>query len=290
MIFLSEKKSLYKNYLFMILFVYLLLYSGTITAQETVEQVLSNSQGYEFDFSHEEQHMNIMIPQGSIGADVNLKFSFNPLTSSFEADTDALRSSLDNLDPELEFFNEHLYELALYAGSEARNDSFFIPLKLEAYYKDTDQDGIVDGSHPMIFEHTLKAYFFDFDNTWNPVEDQEEDFTLNTVTMYISRPGTFALFGMINYSADARHVQIYPGSAGKFNAGGITFDKITNDAEIKIYNLNGELIRELQETDTDGRIVWDAKNAHGRDTVSGVYFAHIKGKNTRKIYCFAIER
>lgn len=292
-----NKKNIVKNcYLGILFIIYIFFYSiKNLHAQEIIEQVLSNNQGYEFDFSHEEQTMNIIIPQGSIGADVTLRFSFNPLTANLEVNNGLLRTSLDNLNPELRYFEEHIYELALYTGSTPRTDSFLIPLKLEASYKDTDQDGILDGSNPMIFEQKLKAYYLDSDNTWKLVEDQEQDTTLNTITLYISRTGTFAFIGTINFSEDAHHVRVYPnpykpGSTGTFNASGITFDKLTVDATIKIYNLTGELIRELKETDTDGMITWDAKNAHGVDTVSGVYIAHIKGNNDEKLYKFAIER
>lgn len=292
-----NKKKIFKNcYLGIVCAVFVISYCRkNLHAQEIIEETISNNQGYEFDFSHEEQNMNIIIPQGSIGADVTLRFSFNPLTTNLEVNKGLLRTSLDNLQSEFRYFEEHIYELALYTGSTPRTDSFLIPLKLEASYKDTDHDGIIDGSNPMIFEHKLKAYYLDSDNTWKLVEDHEQDTTLNTITIYISRTGTFAFIGTVNFSEDAHQVRVYPnpykpGSTGTFNASGITFDKLTVDATIKIYNLSGELIRELKETDTDGIITWDAKNTHGVDTVSGVYIAHIKGNNDEKLYKFAIER
>ncbi len=62
----------------------------------------------------------------------------------------------------------------------------------------------------------------------------------------------------------------------------ITFGKsnepekaLTSQANIKIYSLAGELIREIEETDGDGQAVWDVTNNHQRKVGSGVYIYFI---------------
>ncbi|MFH1379987.1 MAG: T9SS type A sorting domain-containing protein [bacterium] len=268
---------------------------GTLQAAEVEEEILSNNQGYEFDFISGAKQVNLMVPRGSIGAEVDLKFSFSPLTRNFEVNPGLLQQALNNLDASLRYTDSYIVELALYVSGQARTTTFQIPLKLEINYQDADQNGMVDGMIPLIFEEKLRAYYLDASNAWQLHEDQEQDTTQNTVTLYISNPGTFALIGEVNYSNDPDQVKIYPnpyrpGSLSSFDATGITFDKITNDSEIQIYNVNGELLKVLKETDTDGRVFWDGKNTHGRSLVTGVYMALIKGSSDKKIYKFAIER
>ena len=67
----------------------------------------------------------------------------------------------------------------------------------------------------------------------------------------------------------------YDGSANS----GIIFDQLTEDCFIKIFNLAGELVRELSGT---GKITWDAKNSSGKEVASGVYIYLVTDKEGRK--------
>lgn len=51
---------------------------------------------------------------------------------------------------------------------------------------------------------------------------------------------------------------------------------------IRVYNVNGQLVRTLYEQDTSvgqHRVVWDAKDNNGRDVTSGVYFYRLEAPN-----------
>ncbi|MBN1621877.1 MAG: SBBP repeat-containing protein [Endomicrobiales bacterium] len=68
----------------------------------------------------------------------------------------------------------------------------------------------------------------------------------------------------------------------KTHTAGLTFDYLTSNAKIKIYNVAGELVKEIEETDGDGIAVWDGKNKSGNLVASGVYIAYIKSDNSTK--------
>ncbi|MEK7475308.1 MAG: SBBP repeat-containing protein [Candidatus Coatesbacteria bacterium] len=62
-----------------------------------------------------------------------------------------------------------------------------------------------------------------------------------------------------------------PGQGGAYDASAITFRSLTPGSAVRIYTLAGELVAELKDDDRDGLVVWSAKNASGKDAVSGVY-------------------
>jgi hypothetical protein len=51
----------------------------------------------------------------------------------------------------------------------------------------------------------------------------------------------------------------------------IQFINLPSPARVKIYTISGDLIRELENTDTDGAIDWNLRNADGRNVVPGIY-------------------
>lgn len=52
---------------------------------------------------------------------------------------------------------------------------------------------------------------------------------------------------------------------------GIVFSGLTAKADIKIFNIAGELISELHKTGQYGRYLWDTRNEKGKEIASGVY-------------------
>ena len=74
-----------------------------------------------------------------------------------------------------------------------------------------------------------------------------------------------------------------PGSGTKFDdtsrGEGIMFDNLTSKANIRIYNIAGELVAEIDEEDGDGKILWDTKNDTGQYVASGIYIYLITNPN-----------
>jgi len=66
----------------------------------------------------------------------------------------------------------------------------------------------------------------------------------------------------------------------------IYYEVAGEGATIRIYSINGELVRTLaeNETETEDTIQWDGKNDKGRVVGSGVYLVNLKiGKSSKTI-------
>lgn len=68
---------------------------------------------------------------------------------------------------------------------------------------------------------------------------------------------------------------------------------VTEEAEIKIYNIKGQLVREfgLRISDCGFRVVWDGKDKHGQKVAPGVYLYQllIDGKQKAERKCLLIQ-
>jgi len=62
-----------------------------------------------------------------------------------------------------------------------------------------------------------------------------------------------------------------PGRGGPFDASSITFRSLPAGSAVRVYTLAGELVADLKDDNSDGLVVWDAKNSSGKDAVAGVY-------------------
>jgi hypothetical protein len=51
----------------------------------------------------------------------------------------------------------------------------------------------------------------------------------------------------------------------------VSFDRLTADADIRIYKITGELVTRMTSSVTDGKILWDITNSEGDAVAPGVY-------------------
>ncbi|MFH1282256.1 MAG: T9SS type A sorting domain-containing protein, partial [bacterium] len=171
--------------------------------------------------------------------------------------------------------------------------------KIDATIKlsyDKDKDGRVNNIFPVVQEDKLQLYQFK-NNEWHQLIT-----TVDVNQLLISAPveelnsSTIFAIGVIRApAASLEETIIYPNpylprSGGKFDSPGIVFEKLPVSSRIKIYNILGDLIIEMEETDADGILIWDGKNDSGDNAASGVYFAYIEAAGGNKIFKLAIER
>ena len=57
---------------------------------------------------------------------------------------------------------------------------------------------------------------------------------------------------------------------------------------VRIYAVDGTLVRLLEHNDTGSTTTWDLNNEFGLPVASGMYFAHVDAKNTEKVLKLAI--
>ncbi|KAF0126760.1 MAG: hypothetical protein FD189_1147 [Elusimicrobia bacterium] len=103
---------------------------------------------------------------------------------------------------------------------------------------------------------------------------------LSTFQVMVSQP-----------SSGVAGVKIYPNPFRPSSvAGAVRFANLPYDAEVRIYTLLGELVREFK-TGHDGTGTWDGKNEKGAEVASGVYLAFIKPPDGEgKVFKLAVER
>lgn len=67
----------------------------------------------------------------------------------------------------------------------------------------------------------------------------------------------------------------------------MTFDRLTPQAEIKIYDIDGGLVRDVQVNNPAGRFLWDLTDDSGLRVASGIYIYVISndagGQKTGKL-------
>lgn len=77
---------------------------------------------------------------------------------------------------------------------------------------------------------------------------------------------------------DLSNVMVYPNPA-KQSLGQLTFARLTAQADIRIYTLRMEFIREISTTASQGGAVWDLKDSNGNPVPSGEYLYYVTGSN-----------
>jgi C1A family cysteine protease/uncharacterized protein YccT (UPF0319 family) len=138
---------------------------------------------------------------------------------------------------------------------------------------------------------------------WEPVSSSaySVNTTANTVTATTADMTVYGL-QMLSALSTLDQVKVYPipwlrGSGGKFDSAavpgcgsGLIFDNLTAQATVKIFGIQGQLVRTLSEASSSGCIAWDGKNDAGRNVASGIYLAEIKSSSGMKIIKLALER
>lgn len=105
----------------------------------------------------------------------------------------------------------------------------------------------------------------------------------------VLKTGIYAIAEADSFEADLSQVRQYPNPwrphDGRVETGtlegGITFDRLSNDARIRIYTISGKLVAD--ETPGTSTWIWDGKNTSNDDVFSGVYLYIITdGNNVKK--------
>jgi hypothetical protein len=62
----------------------------------------------------------------------------------------------------------------------------------------------------------------------------------------------------------------------------VTFDNLTNNVTIKIFKINGSLVREIEANGANGQATWDLTNDSGEKVGSAVYLYLITNSDGQK--------
>lgn len=164
-------------------------------------------------------------------------------------------------------------------------------------YPDANNDGIVDGTN--LRTNLLEMYSsHNAAGPWQRDLESSVDLAAKKVTGRTRHFSFFALFAPMAANLNAARaypVPWKPGSGGRFDtpagADGIIFDNLPDGSDIRIYTIDGQLVRKLTVNSADlGVKVWDGLNSAGLKAASGVYLAHVKSGSKEKILKLAVER
>ncbi|MGD9642074.1 MAG: NosD domain-containing protein [Elusimicrobiales bacterium] len=164
-------------------------------------------------------------------------------------------------------------------------------------YPDANNDGIVDGTN-------LRTNLLEMYSSHSPAGPWQRDLesavnlAAKKVTGRTRHFSFFALFAPMAANLNAARaypVPWKPGSGGRFDtpagADGIIFDNLPDGSDIRIYTIDGRLVRKLTVNTADlGVKVWDGRNSAGLKAASGVYLAHVRSGSKEKIIKLAVER
>lgn len=107
-----------------------------------------------------------------------------------------------------------------------------------------------------------------------------------------SKQGIGDVATFTQYKENLDEVFVYP-NPYKVNAtlNGVRFANLTQTAKIKVFTVNGRLVKELEEKDGDGGCFWDLHDITGAEIPSGVYLFYVEDdKGHKKISKFAVVR
>ncbi len=148
-------------------------------------------------------------------------------------------------------------------------------------------------SNRTILANTLRIFVLDTrTETWFRLPTNDVDVFLSQVEGGVQRFGVFAAMGAP--STDVNEVVAFPvpwrpngpnaglgsGQTGT-EAGGITFGNIPQEGSIKIIDLQGALVREINLNGSPLE-TWDAQNANGEKVASGTYYWIAESAGNRK--------
>jgi hypothetical protein len=230
--------------------------------------------------------MRIILNAGTSKENFFVNISTSPLKDStkrtkiieannkLDIDDDPFSFALEPTVVEIEAFD---------ANGNPITDAFEIPAIITLSYEDSNPaDGIVDGTSPALREKTLAVYWLDESHSlWVKLSGSKVDTGYNRVSADTFHFSIFGLHGM--GTTDLSDAYAYPvpfiPSRGDED---ITFTNISPICTIKIYTLNGELVRTIEHTSGKTSYSWDVANDGGDGLGSGVYLYLIDSNKSKK--------
>lgn len=107
-----------------------------------------------------------------------------------------------------------------------------------------------------------------------------------------SKQGIGDVASFTQYKENLEEVFVYPNPYRANNTlSGVRFANLTQTAKIKVFTVNGRLVKELEEKDGDGGCFWDLRDITGTEIPSGVYLFYAEDdKGHKKVSKFAVVR
>jgi len=266
-------------------------YTYKVTVSTDASDTIGNHLASQFEFkfitimdynesnttTSDDGKISITLASGSLGKGFYIRI----ITSTAQDSQGALKISEANgklaLDDDpFSFALNYLWEIMAFDSSGNPITDLNSPASITLYYDDSSNNGTVDGTNPPLMEESLKMHWLDeTNNLWVKLTDSTVDYNANKITGRTSHFTVFSLHGSgtTNLSdAFAFPVPFIP-SRGDTT---ITFTDISSLCTIKVYTLNGELVKQFNHSGGEQEFWTNV------DLASGVYLYVIKNEKSRK--------
>ncbi|MDE2293501.1 MAG: fibronectin type III domain-containing protein [Elusimicrobia bacterium] len=274
------------------------VFSSTVTAA-TPAAIVSVSAGSGGHISDPTTgRVAVLVPIGASTMTLGVLITTDPLHMPL---TDATVSLIDaanrSLPKGLQGAGSSLREFLLTDAGTRYTGSLDQDMTVTVPYPDSNNDGFVDGTSPPVAAAGLSLYTLDEKRgVWVQITPTTVDTVNHTVSGPIPHLSIFMAFGA-GPAQDLSNVRAYPDpyepNAGNPDHGrpysasdpqsGIIFDNLPDSVEIKIFDLAGRLVVDLEPQSTGGQIQWDARNGRGRDVATGAYIAVITSPGSNPV-------
>jgi hypothetical protein len=150
----------------------------------------------------------------------------------------------------------------------------------------TDNNGLVSGGagQPAVLVKTLAVYWYNPTSHTYEKQVTEIDTVNRVLKVRAEHFSTFVVMGSANLDVDSAYAYPVPYRPAKglvsSTGGGITFNNLPNECTIKVYTINGELVKTIRDAFNNAN--WDVKNDDSDEVVSGVYIYVIETSQGKK--------
>ncbi len=240
----------------------------------------------------------IALPPNAFGAPAQVYVSADPLHHPIRVSAATLEAGLNATPAGLTLTPNTLVEVVPVVSGAYYSGTLGSPATITIPYADADGNNLIDGTSPPLTASSLRMYTLNTTvNRWEALSTTLDP-ARTRATAVTPHFSIFALFASQSVGTSLSGLRVYPvpwlpGSGGRLDAAGVTFDHLPASGSIRILTLAGMRVRELTFSGADaGRVVWDGSNADGRRAASGVYFARVVSgvDSSTALLKFAIER
>ncbi len=239
----------------------------------------------------------IGLAPNAFGAPATLLVSVDPLTHPITITPAVLNAGLTVVPTGYTLVPGSIIEIVPIVGGTPFTQTLGSSASISMPYSDANGNNIIDNASPPLAASAIQVYTLNTPvNRWEALPTYV-DAASKRVIVVTPHFSVFAMFAPLTIGTALSQVRVYPipwqpGSRTRFDAAGVTFDRLPTSGTIRVINLAGERIREFSfDGSAAGSVTWNGLTDGGLRTASGVYFARVTGSDgATSLVKFAIER
>ncbi|MDP3541377.1 MAG: LamG-like jellyroll fold domain-containing protein, partial [Elusimicrobiota bacterium] len=212
----------------------------------------------------------IGLAPNAFGAPATMSVSVDPLTHPITITPAVLNAGLTVIPTGFTLVPNSLVEIVPIVGGNPFTQTLGSSASVSVPYADAGGDNIIDGTSPPMAASAIKVYTLNTTvNRWEALESYV-DTSARRVIFFTPHFSVFALFAPLTIGSSLSEVRVYPipwkpGTRGRFDAAGVTFDRLPVSGTIRILTLAGERVREFTfDGGASGSIVWNGVTDWGQ--------------------------